>query len=197
MTSCLEEGTPSALERVTLVALANDLAGVQGPDGTLVPSERLGIGLVQAAGPRGDICVHWLDADIDAWVAADDVRPLGADKRIITVRRMDHPGRQPRVQRFLAVLDHHWTVELLPDRVIRVVRADGPCWTFAFNTLTRQVDPPWHTELTDDAAEAIVASDLAMAQTDTSRGLLLAFMHRASEMIPLQRIRAALVHRHN
>jgi hypothetical protein len=171
-------------DNATVVALANDLAGVQAADGALVPSECLGFGLVQGVGPRGDVHVYWLDADIDTWVAVDDLRPLGAGTHLITVWRHDRHDQRTRLRSFPALLAHHWTVELWPDRLIRVLRADGPNWTFRFNNLTRQVDPPWDTMLTDDAAEAIVAADLAVTQTDTGRGILMTVLHRLAAMMP-------------
>lgn len=147
-----------------VVAVAGDLAGVQAPDGTLVAAARLGPGLVQAVGRDGAICVLWLDAAITTWVAATDVRPLGADKRLVSVWRCDGQGRRTLLGRRLAALQHHWTVERLPRRVIRVVQAEGPCWTFHFNPLTHEVDPPWVAAPNDDAAEAVVAADVAMGR---------------------------------
>jgi hypothetical protein len=170
----------------TLVALANDLAGVQAPDGALVPADRLGVGLVCATGARGDVQVHWVAANIDTWVAADDVRPLGAGWRLVTLRRRDQ--QEPQAQSFPARLDHHWTVELLPGHIIRAVRADGPCWTFTLNSLTHEVQPPWQTQLDDDAAEALVAADLALARLDPGGGLLAALLRRAADLAPFRRL---------
>jgi hypothetical protein len=169
-----------------VVALANDLAGVQAPDGVLVPADRLGVGLVRAVGLRGDVQVHWVAANIDTWVAADDVRPLGAGWRLVTMWRRDR--HEPHPQSFPALLDHHWTVELLPGHIIRAVRADGPCWTFTFNSLTHEVNPPWETQLDDDAAEAIVAADLAMARLYAGGGLIAALIRRAAEIAPFRRL---------
>lgn len=194
MRNCEERAGPAAPDASpaqrseALVALANDLAGVQGPDGMLVPAERLGVGLVRAVGPRGDVQVHWVAANIDSWVAADDVRPLGAGWRLVTVRQPDRPERQPCVLNFPALLDHHWTVDLLPGRILRVVRADGPCWTFTLNALTREVEPPWQTQLDDDAAEALVAADLALARLNAGTGIIARLVRRASEIAPLHRI---------
>ncbi|HMA34853.1 MAG TPA: hypothetical protein VKY74_10280 [Chloroflexia bacterium] len=147
-----------------VVVLADDLVGVQAPDGALVPPERLGPGLVQhAPGPTGEIAVHWLDANLDTWLPPADLQLLGGGRRLVTVCRCDEQGRQTFLRRRVVPLNHHWTVALLPRGVIRVVRDDGPSWTFTFNTLTRQVDPPWDEAPTDDAAEALVAADLALA----------------------------------
>ena len=179
------EASPAQGSEV-IVALANDLAGVQAPDGALVPADRLGLGLVRAVGPRGDVQVHWVEANIDSWVAADDVRPLGAGWRLITVQR--HDRHEPHAHSFPALLDHHWTIELLPGGVIRTVRADGPCWTFTLSTLTHEVEPPWQTQLDDDAAEAIVAADLAMARLNAGGGIIAALLRRASALAPLHRL---------
>ncbi len=145
-----------------VVAVASDLAGVQAPDGTLVAAARLGPGLVQAVGHDGTICVQWLDAALTTWLAAADVQPLGAGWRLVSVWRCDRQGRRTLLGRRLAALQHHWTVERLPRQVIRVVQAEGPCWTFHFNSLTHEVDPPWFAAPSDDAAEAVVAADVAM-----------------------------------
>jgi len=151
-----------------LVRLAAEVAGVRTPDGGLAPPERLGFGLVRARG-RDDVLVHWVDADVDTWAPRADVQPLGADQRLLTVWRCDQQGRRTLLRRAPVRLDHHWRVDLLPTGLVRAVREDGPCWTFAFNTLTREVDPHWGEELDDDAAEAIVAADLAMRPPPAGR----------------------------
>src|SRR5689334_5661139 len=151
-----------ALQPGAVVASARDLAGVQTPDGTLLPPERLGLGLVQVCVPSGDVCVHWVDADLDLWVAGDELRVLGADRHVVSLWRRDQRGRRSLRGRCLAALQHDWTIELLPRRVIRAVQDSRLCWTFTFNTLTHEVDPPWPEAPGDDAAEAIVAADLAM-----------------------------------
>lgn len=169
-----------------IVALANELAGVQAPDGGLVPADRLGLGLVRAVNPRGDVQVHWIAANIDTWVAADDVRPLGAGWRLVTIQRQDR--HVPQAQSFPAQLDHHWTIALLPGNRLRAVRADGPCWTFTLNTFTHEVEPPWQTQLDDDAAEAVVAADLAMEQLNPGGGIIGALVRRAAALAPLHRL---------
>jgi hypothetical protein len=143
-----------------LVTLAPDVAGVPTPDGGFAAPERLGPGLVRARG-RDDVLVHWVDADLDTWVPRGDVEPLGPGQRLLTVWRCDQRGRRTLLRRAPARLEHHWRVDVLPTEVVRAVREDGLCWTFAFNTLTREVEPHWGEELDDDAAEAIVAADLA------------------------------------
>lgn len=150
-----------ALAQGAVVTLASDLAGVQAPDGRLVPPDRLGLGTVQALGAGDTICVHWLDANLDTCVPRDEVQPLGAGRHLVSVWNCDRRGRRTLRRRRLAMLDHHWEVELLPHGVIRAVRADGPCWTFHYNSLTHEVDPWCGEELTDDAAEAVVAADTA------------------------------------
>ena len=153
-----------ALQPGVVVAPASDLAGMQAPDGTLLPPERLGLGLVQVCHPGGDVCVHWLDADLDLWVAGDELRVLGAHRHVVSLWRRDQRGQRRLRARRLAALQHDWAVELLPRRVIRAVQDTRLCWTFTFNTLTHEVDPPWTEAPSDDAAEALAAADLALEQ---------------------------------
>ncbi len=145
-----------------VVAVAEDVASVQAPDGTLVAAMRLGPGLVQGVDRDGALCVQWLDAAITTWVAAADVQPVGAGRRLVSVWRRDGQGRRTLLGHRWAALQHHWTVERLPRSVIRVVQAEGPCWTFHFNPLTHEVDPPWSAAPNDGAAEAVVTVDVAL-----------------------------------
>lgn len=156
-------GTETAPGCGAVVLPASDLAGIQTRDGELLPPERLGPGLVEAVGPD-DLCVHWLDVDLTAWVGRDDVQPLSTRTRLVSVWYCDLYGRCTLRRRCMVELDHHWRVDLLPTGVIRAIRPDGSCWTFTFNSLRREVDAPWHEPLTDDGAEAIVAADAAMEQ---------------------------------
>jgi hypothetical protein len=132
--------------------------------GVVVAPARLGLGLVQVCVPGGDVCFHWLDADLDLWVAGDELRVLGAGRHVVSLWRRDQRGQRSLRARRLAALQHDWTVERLPRRVIRVVQDTGLCWTFTFSTLTHEVDPPWTEAPSNAAAEALVAADLAMEQ---------------------------------
>ncbi len=153
-----------ALQPGVVVAPLSDLAGVQAPDGRLLSPERLGLGLVQTCAPGGDVCVRWLDAGLDLWVAGEELRVLAAGRHVVSLWRRDQQGRRILRGRCLAALQHDWTVELLPRRIIRAVQDTGLCWTFLFNPITHEVDPPWIEAASDDAAEALVAADLAMEQ---------------------------------
>jgi hypothetical protein len=145
-----------ALQPGAVVAPARDLAGMQAPDGALLPPERLG--LVRVCHSGGDVCVHWLDADLD------ELRVLGVDRHVVSLWRRNQRGQRNLLARRLATLLHDWPIELLPRRVIRAVEDTGLYWTFTFNPLTHEVDPPWTEAPSDDAAEATVAADLAMEQ---------------------------------
>ena len=50
-----------------------DLAVLQAPDGSTVPAESLGPGIVSRAEPDGRLWVHWVGADFDACLDASDV----------------------------------------------------------------------------------------------------------------------------
>jgi hypothetical protein len=139
-----------------------DLAGLQAPDGTLWPPDRLGPGIVQVRAPGGALLVEWLDAQVTFWVAADEVRALGAGRHLVSIWRRDAHGQQRLLGRRLSGLPSHWVVQLLPHRVIRVLRADGSCWTFTFNDVTHEIILPWEEAPSDDAAEAICAAELAI-----------------------------------
>ncbi|HUS16606.1 MAG TPA: hypothetical protein VM536_16545 [Chloroflexia bacterium] len=149
----------------------SDVAGLPAPDGTLVPSDRLGPGIVQARAPGGALLVEWLDAHVTTWVASDDVQALGAGRHLVSVWRRDTRGQHRLLRRHLSGLSSHWEVELLPKGVIRSVRADGCCWTFTINALTREVTLPWDEAPTDDAAEAICAAELAMQKVSGMHGI--------------------------
>ncbi|HEX6607415.1 MAG TPA: hypothetical protein VF276_10925, partial [Chloroflexia bacterium] len=105
-----------ALQPGVVVAPLSDLAGVQAPDGRLLSPERLGLGLVQTCAPGGDVCVRWLDAGLDLWVAGEELRVLAAGRHVVSLWRRDQQGRRFLRGRRLAALQHDWTVELLPRR---------------------------------------------------------------------------------
>ncbi len=149
-----------------LVILADDLVGVQAPDGTLIVAARLGPGLVQAHAADGTLSIHWLDADFTTPMVVADVHSLAADQRLVSVWRCGPQGRRKLLGRRLAALQHHWAVELRPHGLLRVLQAEGSCWTFRINSVTHEVDPPWIEAPTDDSAEALVAADVACAAAD-------------------------------
>jgi len=86
---------------------------------------------------------------------------------IAIYRRNTHGGRTLERCKVVASagLTHHWTAELFPKNVIRIVRSDGLAWTFDWYPLLDQAQP-LHTILDDalaedDHAEALTVAELA------------------------------------
>ena len=77
------------LRKGSVCSAHDDLAGVQGPDGSLVPADMLGPGVVENLDEYGRVCVHWVKADFDVCLDPSDVRPLGPDAHLISVQRRD------------------------------------------------------------------------------------------------------------
>jgi hypothetical protein len=170
MTNLTMPQAPPALERGTLVTPVDALLGVWAPHGGLVPPEGLGPGVIEKIAPDGRVRVHWLEAEVDAWMEAEDLRSLGANTHVISVYRCDGQGHNTRLRHRLVDggigCSANWTVELRPDAIIRVVRADGAAWTFRQHThpglervVTRWPDQPPE----DDDAEAFTVAELALA----------------------------------
>jgi hypothetical protein len=172
-----------------VVQPGRDLAGVQAPDGSFVPREELGAGVIREVAHghepwrefgeaqtqegherRGrEVMVHWVAADFDAWVPPGDVERLDPAARMIAVYERD--GRDGRVfKRYKLVrragLDHSWAVELLPEKVVRAVRSDGSAWTFDWYPLLERAYPIRSLReepITDEEAEALTAVELALS----------------------------------
>lgn len=168
-----------------VVQPAQNLAGLQGPHGTLVLREHLGPGVVLETRyvpppfplnnkpPEEEILVHWAAADFDAWMQPNEVERLDPYARLIAEYEWDgHEQRMFKNYKVIsrAGLTHSWAVERLPDGVVRTVRTDGSAWTFDWYPLYDRVYPI-HTlnpnPTTDDDAEALTVAEVALTPTDT------------------------------
>ena len=150
-----------------VVRSRQDLAGVQGLDGTYVSNERLGIGIIRDTRPNGEVLVHWVASDVVTWMRPDEIELFDHDARVIAVYERD--GGAGRVFKRCKVvsrvgLNHNWSVELFPDDILRTIRSDGSAWTFNWYPLYERAYPI-HTlqdePRTDDDAEAITVAELA------------------------------------
>src|SRR5205807_1205136 len=117
------------LRKGSVCSAHDDLAGVQGPDGSLVPADMLGPGVVENLDEYGRVCVHWVKADFDVCLDPSDVRPLGPDAHLISVQRRDKRmavlGGPRHVVTSRLGLQYNWNVDVLPRNVIRAIRSDG------------------------------------------------------------------------
>ena len=144
-----------------VVRPAEDLASIEGPDGILRAAETLGLGIVRAVDDAGRACVAWTGRPVETWQPRADLRPLAPNLRLVRVAHCDSHGHASAPQMRLAVLEAHWTVEILPTEVIRTRRDDGWGWTFAVNNATGDVISPWACPPDDGAAEALAVAELA------------------------------------
>ncbi|MFL5732570.1 MAG: hypothetical protein ACJ78Q_05155 [Chloroflexia bacterium] len=150
----------------TVVEPTSDLGGVQGPDGEMTARERLGPGVIEKVSPEGQVRVRWMDAEFDAWMEPQDLRPLGDHAHLISIYKCDGKGNNTLMRHKIverAGLDYNWTVELRPHRIIRTVRTDGSAWTFKTSIFGKQVNPLWTQPPEDEDAEAMAAAELAIA----------------------------------
>jgi len=153
----------------TLVRVDTTLAEIQTLGGNLVAAERLGPGVVSELGSRDEVKVHWMGADLDAWVRQADLLQFGESARLITVRVFNRFG-QIKTARHQVVkgvgLRYNWVVELRPKNIVRTTRPDGQIWTFEWYPMFRQAHPI-HTmlvegcQLNDDQAEALTVAEIA------------------------------------
>ena len=152
--------------RGVVVSPADDLMGVQSPDGALVPCERLGPGVVEQIGSDERVLVRWWGVGLDTWMEPHDLRALGPHAHLITVHRCDGRGNSKLLRHKVITtggFQHNWTVELRPKNVMRVLRADGLAWTFSLNPIFRRVNTvSWSQPPGDDDAEALTAAELAL-----------------------------------
>ena len=158
-------GANADLRSGIVVSLAPDLAGLQAPDGSMVPTESLGPGIVQQVEQDGRVCVHWVEAGFDSWFDRGDVHSQGRDAHLVSVYRRAKDG-PPKLQRHMVItgagLEHNWTVELWTSNVVRVIRnSDAAAWTFNFNSLFNKIEVWWPQPPDDDDAEALVAAEAA------------------------------------
>ena len=148
-----------------VVALGKDMAGVQVAAGSLVPADKLGPGWVEQTLLDGSVCVRWPIADIEACLPNEDLQPMGPSARLIIVRRYDKRGvclsKHHKVVSGLG-LAHNWVAELRPAHVVRIVRTDGPSWTFTVNPVFRTIRTQWELPRDDDDAEALTVAELTL-----------------------------------
>lgn len=159
----------NAVRVETLVRVDKNLAEIQTIGGKLMPADRLGTGVVKELGPRGEVKVHWVDANLDAWVLQSDLLQFEDGTRLISVRTYNRFGhaRSSRSQVVRGIgLRYNWSVELRPRDIVRVTCPDGQIWTFKWFPLFREAHPI-HTmlmdgyELNDDQAEALTVAEIA------------------------------------
>lgn len=153
----------------TLVRVDNSLAEIQMLGGNLMSAERLGPGVVSEVGGMGQVKVHWVGADLDAWVQQADLLQFENTARLMTVRVFNRFGRAKTARHEVIKsvgLRYNWTVELRPRNVVRTIRSDGLNWAFQWFPLFREAHP-LHTmmmdgyELNDDQAEALTVAEIA------------------------------------
>ena len=128
----------------TLVRVDAALAEIQTLSGNLVAAERLGPGVVSELGSMGEVKVHGMGADLDAWVQQADLLQFGESARLITVRVFNRFG-QLKTARHQVVkgvgLRYNWVVELRPKNIVRTTRPDGQIWTFEWYPMFRRLTP--------------------------------------------------------
>jgi hypothetical protein len=149
----------------SIVSLAPDLAGLQGPNGSMVPGESLGPGIVKRVDQEGRVCVYWVEAGFDSCLDPADVTSPGHDAHLVSVYHHTRDGRA-RLHRHMVVtgvgLEHNWTVERWPSHVVRVIRnLDRAAWTFTFNWVFSKIEVWWPQPPDDDDAEALMVADVA------------------------------------
>jgi hypothetical protein len=157
-------GGPARIERGSVVTAAMEIVGLQTLQGYMVSIERLGPGIVEEIDAAGQVLVHWSQANVDTWVAADEIRPIEDGGRLLTVLVCDGHGHRTLLRHKVSRLQHHWTIELRPEQVVRVEREDGSSWTFNVAPAGHGVNAPgWLYPPDDEDAEALTAAELAVA----------------------------------
>jgi hypothetical protein len=152
-----------SLQPGVVVAPTADLMGVQSPGGYVVPTDKLGPGIVQQLAEDGRVCVRWVGAGFVACLDPQDVRSLGGHAHLLTIYKRDRNGARTFLRYKVAAsagLEHNWTVELLPGNVVRVMRPDGLAWTFTVSSFFKRINAWWPQPPEDDDAEAFTAAEL-------------------------------------
>ena len=151
--------------RGQVVSLAKEMAGVQVPAMGLVPADKLGPGLVGLTAPDGTVCVQWPIPELEACLPGEDLRPMGANARLVIVRRYDKRGvcsaRNYKLVTGMGLL-HNWSAELRPNNLVRTIREDGLTYTFTVNPLYRSISSQWDSPRDDDDAEALTVAELTL-----------------------------------
>ena len=148
-----------------VVEPAADLGGLQAHDGAMLAPETLGPGIVESLAPDGRVCVRWVGAGLNICLDPVDIRPLGPNAHLLTIKRRDKDGSVKMLRHKVVAtsgFNHNWTVELLPGHVVRVVRSDSSAWTFKYNWLFQRIDAWWPQPPDDDDAEALAVADIAL-----------------------------------
>ena len=157
-----EQG-PAPLERGQLVAPAVEVSSLQTVQGFMISCDRLGPGVVQDKDETGRVLVRWSKAGVETWADSADLQSIDAGRRLVTIVLCDARGHRTLLRQRVALLQHHWTIEILPENVVRAERSDGPAWTFSINPVSRSVIASWIYPPEDDDAEALTAAELAAA----------------------------------
>jgi hypothetical protein len=152
-----------ALEPGQLVAPALEVASLQTVQGFMITCDRLGPGVVRESDGTGKVLVRWSKAEVETWAETADLQPIDAGRRLVTIVLCDARGHRTLLRQCVALLQHHWTIEVRPANVVRAERSDGPAWTFTFNPITRAMIASWIYPPEDDDAEALTAAELATA----------------------------------
>src|SRR4051794_7833038 len=150
--------------RGTVIAAAAEMAAIQTPGGDLVSADRLGPGIVEQMAQDGRVCVRWIGADFETCLDPGDVKSLGPNAHLITMKQRDKQGHIKLLKHRVVTtggLDHNWTAEMLPGNTIRVLRSDGSAWTFGFNWIFKSVVTWWTQPPNDDDAEAVAVAEIA------------------------------------
>ena len=115
----------------------------------------------------GRVCVRWVRADFETCVDPGDLRSLGSDAHLLTIKRRDKNGHAKVLKHTVIAgvgLQDNWVVEFLPRNVVRAMRTDGSAWTFEINPIFRRINTWWRQPPDDDDAEALVAAETALRQ---------------------------------
>lgn len=158
-------GPTQALYCGCVVSLISQLASIQVPDGSLMPVDKLGPGLVQHSTQAGRILVQWVRAGCSTWVDAADVRSPGSDAHLITIGKYDSRGACKHLRHKIGAglgLQHNWAVELRPSNIVRVLRCDGAAWTFMRNPIFHGIQTSWPQPPGDEDAEALTVAELSI-----------------------------------
>jgi hypothetical protein len=161
----LRTDTPFRLGDV--VSPAPDMGGIQSMTGALLDPDKLGPGLVEQFLPEGCILVRWLDLGATSCMQPEELKPLGQSARLVVVKKCDERGQCSLSRYKLAArlgFTHNWTVEMRPHNVIRVLRDDGPSWTFTRNPIFNNISVHWPQPPQDEDAEALTAAETAFSR---------------------------------
>jgi hypothetical protein len=168
MTNKASSQTATSFDCGTVVEPSSEPVATQTPDGILVSGSRLGPGIIEEVAKDGKVKVRWIGAESKAWMEPGELRWLGPNSHLITVFFCDEKGRLTLLRRRVITiggLRFNWTVELLPEDIVRTVRSDGWVWTYKWNPVWNRMETlhtSRSTPLEDDEAEALMVAELAV-----------------------------------